>query len=45
MRLKELQYRMKLRKILHEASIEELRITKEELNREYERRTKKEIKK
>lgn len=40
MRLKELQYRMKLRKILHDASIEELTITKEELKKEFERRRK-----
>ena len=41
MRIKELAYRMKLRKILGQASIEELRITKEELNKEYERRNSK----
>lgn len=40
MRLKELQYRMRLRKILHDASIEELKITKEEVKKEYERRNK-----
>ena len=41
MRLKELAYRMKIRNVLKDASIEELRITKEELIKEIERRNKK----
>lgn len=38
--LKLLNYRIKLRKALQQASIEELQITKEECKKEYERRTK-----
>ena len=41
MRVKELAYRMKLRKILKDASMEELQITKEETKKEIERRNKK----
>lgn len=41
MRVKELAYRMKIRKVLNQASIEELQITKEETNKEIERRKKK----
>jgi len=41
MRVKELAYRMKLRKILTQASMEELQITKEETRREIERRSNK----
>lgn len=41
MRIKETIYRMKLRKILVEASREELQITLEETRREIERRNKK----
>lgn len=41
MRLKELAYRMKIRKVLKDASIEELKITKEELIDEINRRNKK----
>lgn len=41
MNLKALNYRMKLRKVLQKASIEELEITKEEMKREFDRRNKK----
>lgn len=41
MRVKELAYRMKLRKILKDASREELQITKEETLQEIERRNRK----
>lgn len=41
MRIKELAYRMKIRKILIQASIEEIKITKEECIKEMERRNKK----
>lgn len=41
MRIKELSYRLKLRKMLGQASIEELTITKEEVIKEIERRNKK----
>ncbi len=41
MRIKELMYRMRLRKELKQASIEELRITKEETINEINRRNKK----
>lgn len=40
MRIKELAYRMKLRKILGEASREELQITLEETKKEIEKRNK-----
>lgn len=39
-KLKEINYRLKIRKALGAASIEELQITKEEIKREYERRIK-----
>ena len=39
--IKETNYRLKLRTILHNASLEELKITKEEIQKEYERRNKK----
>ena len=41
MRLKELSDRMKIRKVLMDASIEELMITKDEVNKEINRRNKK----
>lgn len=46
-RIKELAYRLKLRKILVQSSIEELKITKEEVIREINRRnkTKKDVEK
>lgn len=33
-KLKELQFRLRMRKILQEASIEEIRITKDEISKE-----------
>lgn len=39
--IKELSYRLKLRKMLQQASFEELTITKEETTKELERRNKK----
>ena len=39
--ISQLAYRMKLRKALQESSIEQLEISKEEINRELERRNKK----
>ena len=41
MRVKEIAYRLKIRKVLGQASMEELQITKEETNKEIERRKKK----
>lgn len=39
-RIKELAYRLKLRMTLQKASIEELKVTKEEIKREFDRRNK-----
>lgn len=40
-RIKEIQFRFKLRGVIHQASIEELQIIKDELKKEFERRRKK----
>ena len=40
-RIKQIQFRLKMRATLHNASIEEITIIKEEIKREYERRAKK----
>ena len=39
-RIKEIQFRLKMRATLHQASIEEMQILKDELNKEFLRRRK-----
>lgn len=40
-RIKEIQFRFKLRNVIHQASLEELQIINEELKKEFEHRKKK----